>query len=161
MSRWVRGIYNTAANFNLSNALRATGLGRLGRNDKQLQTESDKSNECGESDKPCQSNQSNKHGQHSCPSHPTRTCNCPAGTCDDDNYIGNKGVNLHVEGCICSLCRDYNEYVNATSGVRTEGQGSGSRIRFSDESRNFKQSNPDATRTDVEYITGIRTGVTI
>lgn len=156
MSRWVRGIYNAAANFNLSNALRATGLGRLGRNGKQLHTESDKSGECVESDKPCKSVKPNKSRTHGCPSHPTRTCNCPTGTCDDDN-----STNLHVEGCVCSICREYNEYTSYTASVRTEGQGSGSWIRFSDESRNFKQSDTDATRTDVEYITGIRTGTAI
>ena len=156
MSRWVRGIYNAAANFNLSNALRATSLGRLGRNGKQLQDGSDKSGKHIESNKSCEPDKPNKLGQHSCPSHPTRTCDCPAGTCDDDN-----STNLHVEGCICSLCRDYNDYVNATSGVRTEGQGSGARIRFSNESRSAKQPDTDATRTDIEYTTGIPTGTTI
>jgi hypothetical protein len=156
MSRWVRGIYNSAANFVLSRSLRAASGRTLDRRDQHVQDGSDQSGEHIESDQSCKSNQSNKLGQHSCPSHPTRTCNCPAGTCDDDN-----STNLHVEGCICSLCRDYNDYVNATSGVRTEGQGTGSRIRFSDESRSAKQSDSNATRTDIEYLTGIPTGTAL
>ena len=155
MSRWVRGIYNAAANFNLSNALRATSLGRLGRNNKHLHDEFDKSGKCSESDQSSESIKSYKLGQRSCPSHPTRTCDCPAGTCDDNS------TNLHVDGCICSVCREYNEYTSYTASLRTEGQGASSWIRFSDESRSFKQPHSDAARTDVESVTGIPTGTTI
>ena len=160
MSRWVRGIYNAAANFVLSRSLRAASGSSMGRNPKQLRAESDKSNKCVESNQSCKPDQSNKLGQHGCPNHPARTCDCPAGTCDD-NYIGNKRFDLHVEGCICSVCREYHEYISHTASVRTEGQGASSWIRLSDESGSAKQSNSDATRTDIEYITGIRTGTTI
>jgi hypothetical protein len=156
MSRWIRGIYNATANFNLSNALRATSLGGLGRNVKQLHTKSDKPIEHIKSNKSCESDKPYKSGTHGCPNHSTRTCNCPTGTCDDDN-----STNLHVDGCICSICREYNEYTSYTASVRTEGQGAGTRIRFSNESRSAKQPDTDATRTNIEHITGIPTGVTI
>jgi hypothetical protein len=156
MSRWIRGIYNAAANFNLSNALRATSLGGLGRNVKQLHTESAKPSKRVESDKSCEPDKPYKPRNHGCPSHSSRTCNCPTGACDDDN-----STNLHVDGCICSICREYNEYTSYTASVRTEGQGAGSWIRFSNESRSFKQPHPDAARTNIEHITGIPTGTTI
>ena len=155
MSRWIRGIYNAAANFNLSNALRATSLGGLGRNSKQLHAESDQSGKCSESNQPSESVKPYKLGQRSCPSHPTRTCDCPAGTCDDNS------TNLHVDGCICSVCREYNEYTSYTASVRTEGQGAGSRIWVSNEPRSAKQSDTAAARTNIEHITGIPTGTTI
>jgi hypothetical protein len=132
----------------------------MGRNGKQLQDGSDKSGKHIESNKSCEPDKPNKLGQHSCPSHPTRTCDCPAGTCDD-NYIGNKRVGLHVEGCICSVCREYNEYTNYTASVRTEGQGAGSRIWVSNEPRSAKQSDTVAARTNIEHITGIPTGTAI
>jgi hypothetical protein len=159
MSRWVRGIYNAAANFNLSNALRAANLGRLGRNGKHMHDESNQSGKHVESDKPCKSNQSDQYGG-TC--HRNRDTVCSNGDhCHVDKCGHRKGPKLHVEGCACSGCRDYIEYISHTASVRTEGQGASSWIRFSDESGSAKQSNSDATRTDIEYITGIRTGTAI
>ena len=159
MSRWIRGIYNAAANFNLSNALRATSLGGLGRNSKQLHTESDKPSERLESDKPCKSNQPDQYGG-TC--HRNRDTSCSNGDhCYVDKCGHRKGPKLHVEGCACNGCRDYNEYISHTASVRTEGQGSSSWIRFSDESRSATQPDTDASRTNIEYITGISTGTTI
>ena len=159
MSRWIRGIYNAAANFNLSNALRATSLGGLGRNVKQLHTESDKPSERVESDKPCKSNQSDQYGG-TC--HRNRDTSCSN---RDHCYVNKcnhgKSLNLHVDGCLCSVCREFHEYTSYTASVRTEGQGAGSWIRFSNESRSFKQPHPDATRADVESVTGIPTGIAI
>ena len=159
MSRWIRGIYNAAANFNLSNALRAASLGGLGRNVKQLHTESNKPSECVKSDQSSKSNQSDQYGG-TC--HRNRDTVCSNGDhCHVDKCGHRKGPRLHVEGCICSVCREYHEYISHTASVRTEGQGASSWIRLSDESGSAKQSNSDATRTDIEYITGIRTGTTI
>lgn len=59
MSKWVRGIYNSAANFNLSNALRATSMGNMDRNEQLMRKEHEQSNKCkqsSQSDKPSQSN---------------------------------------------------------------------------------------------------------
>ena len=154
MSRWIRGIYNATANFNLCNALRATSLGRLGRNVKQLHTKSDKPSEHIKSDKsgkPVKSN--NECGSD------TDCLGCAPFSCAKLDPNSNHYAGIHVEGCICSICRDFNEYNSAS--VRTEGQGVGSRIRFSDEFRSVKQPNTDATRTNIEHITGIPTGVTV
>lgn len=162
MSRWIRGIYNAAANFVLSRSLRAASGSSMGRNAKQLHTESDKPSECSKSDKSCKSVKSDNE----CGSD-TDCLGCAPFSCarhdpNSNHYIGDiKDRNLHVEGCICSVCRDYNEYTSLTASVRTEGQGAGSWIRFSDESRSFKQPHPDATRTNVEYTTGIPTGTTV
>jgi hypothetical protein len=156
MSRWVRGIYNAAANFVMSGSLRAARGRTMDRNTKHVHDESNQSGKRSKSDKSCESAQSNKPRTHGCPSHPTRTCNCPAGTCDDDN-----STNLHVDGCVCSICREYNEYTSYTASVRTEGQGAGSWIRLSDESRSAKQPDTNAARTNIEHITGIPTGTAI
>ena len=155
MSKWVRGIYNSAANFVMSGSLRAASGSSMGRNPKQLREES------GKCDKPAKSCKSNNE----CGSD-TDCLGCAPFSCarfdpNSNYYIGDvKNGNLHVDGCVCSICRDYNDFVAHTSGIRTEGQGAGARIRVSNEPRNFKQSNPDATNT-VEQSTGIPTGVTI
>jgi hypothetical protein len=154
MSGWLRRIYSRVTKFNLSDALRAAGLGGMDRGTKHMRDEPNKSGKCSESNKSSESDQPYKLGQRSCPSHPTRTCDCPAGTCDDNS------TNLHVEGCICSICRDYNDY-NTAANKRTKRQDTSTGIRFSNESRSFKQPHPDATRTDVESVTGIPTGIAI
>jgi hypothetical protein len=159
MSRWIRGIYNAAANFNLSNALRAASLGGLGRNGKQLHTESDKSSEYVE---PNQSSKSNQSDQYGGTCHRNRDTVCSNGDhCHVDKCGHRKGPKLHVEGCACSGCRDYNEYISHTASVRTEGQGSSSWIRLSDESGSAKQPDTVAARTNIEHITGIPTGTAI
>lgn len=163
MSKWVRGIYNTAANFVMSGSLRAASGRTMDRDAKQLSKESLKPNKCGkscQSDKSCQSNDG-----HACTCHPARTCNCSAGDCaDNDTACASDGKlpNNHGDSCTCSLCRDYRDYINATgsAAIRTEGQGAGSRIRFSHEPRDNKQSTSIST-DPVEHITGIQSGVTV
>jgi len=162
MSRWVRGIYNAAANFVMSGSLRAASGRTMDRDAKHLREESTKSNE---HDKSSQSGKSNQSGQHACTCHPARTCNCTSGdradndtTCRSDSKLPNN----HGDSCTCSLCRDYADYISATGSgtIRTEGQGAGSRIRFSHESRHSQHSN-NSTTANVEHITGIPTGVTV
>jgi hypothetical protein len=152
MSKWVRGIYNTAANFVMSGSLRAASGSSMGRNPKQLREEHVKSDKCNES---CESTES-------CDGNLTTYNKC--GTCNPANWNAAndrpKPHNLHVDGCLCSICRDYDEYTSNTAGIRTEGQGAGARIRVSNEPRTFKQSDQTTTNT-VEQSTGIPTGVTI
>lgn len=165
MSRWVRGIYNAAANFVLSGSLRAASGRTMDRDTKHVREESTKSNE---HDKSSQSGKSNQSGQHACTCHPTRTCNCAAGDCaDNDGSVttyrtDGKLPNNHGDSCTCSLCRDYRDYISATGSgtIRTEGQGAGARIRLSYESGHTQQADGN-TATTIEHITGIPTGVTL
>ena len=190
MSNWLRGIYNSAANFNLSNALRAANGRSMDRNASKLREVSDEPNECGKSSQPCKSSESSDG--RTCPCHCARTCNCVSGECADDDYadtaaatsasatttsassgtetrseVGNEigkqtGIKARNESgstCNCEGCREYIEYTN-TAAIRSEGQGAGSRIRFSAELRNFKQPNPVSTDS-IEYITGLHTGVIV
>jgi len=179
MSNWVRGIYNAAANFNLSNALRAASGRTMDRNSSELRKISDEPNKRGKSSKPSKPDQSND--EHSCPCHCARTCNCIGGECADNDYadtrassrsenrnenrnkIGKQtGIEAGNKGgssCNCEGCREYIEYASAAA-IRSEGQGAGSRIRFSAKPRNFKQPNPVST-DPIEYITGIHTGVIV
>jgi hypothetical protein len=187
MSSWVRGIYNAAANFNLSNALRAASGRTMDRNASKLRNVGDEPNKCGKSSKSRKSSQSNDG--HTCPCHCARTCNCISGECADNdgidtcsntigtsiassgnknrNEVGNEigkqaGIKARNESgstCNCEGCREYIEYASAAA-IRSEGQGAGSRIRFSAEPRNFKQPNPVSTDS-IEYITGIHTGVIV
>lgn len=167
MSRWIRGIYNAAANFNLSNALRATSVGRVGRDKQHLRKEHEQSNKCGEScqsDKPCKSDDATSTGSGTCP--------CTSDRIVDTIIIGNDVVitnssdicDEQCHKCHPTFCdhieRDYSEYTSYTATIRTEGQGAGSRIRVSAEPRYNKQSN-SITTDPVEHITGIQSGVTI
>jgi len=177
MSKWVRGIYNAAANFNLSNALRATSMGRMGRNAKQLHTSSDQRDQHVESGQSCESDQS---GEYAGTCHRNRDTKCGAGdhcyanackyaTSPDTVIIGNDVIitdssdicDTECNKCHPTFCdhieRDYADY---TARIRTEGQGAGSWIRLSDESERIKRTN-NTTRTDVEHVTGIPTGVTV
>ena len=170
MSRWIRGIYNSAANFNLSNALRSASGRILGRDTEHVRKECSQSNEHEQSD---QSSKSYKSSQHACSCHGARICNCDNGECADNDgsecvanssskngdqrntcYPDNNGNNLTASDYIE---RDYADY---TASIRTEGQGAGSWIRLSDESGHIKRTD-NTTRTNVEHVTGIPTGVTI
>jgi hypothetical protein len=126
----------------------------MDRNDKQMHDEFNKPRERIKSDKPCKPVKSDNE----CGSD-TDCLGCAPFSCARLDPNSNYYAGLHVEGCICSICRDFNEYNDAS--VRTEGQGSSTRIRFSNESRSAKQPNTDAARTNIEHITGIPTGVTV
>lgn len=162
MSRWVRGIYNAAANFVMSGSLRAANGRTLDRRSKHLSKECDESNqhvESGESSKPigCTSTSSTRTtadaGRTS-----TNGSRASTSATAQDGKLPSK----HGDTCTCSLCRDYRDYIlsSGSNSIRTEGQGAGSRIRVSNESRHFKRSS-DSSTTDVEHITGIQPGVTI
>lgn len=186
MSKWIRGIYNAAANFNMRNALQSASGRTLGGNNKQL---------------PEESNESNQHVKSSEPVEPssitadtctTATCTCARTSsrngyripckCDaTTNKCATSGSattattatsehtssastkdgelpNPHGTSCTCSLCRDYNEYVNYTVSATREDISTW--VRVSNESRDFKQADADSAER-VERCTGIPTGVTV
>lgn len=159
MSRWVRGIYNAAANFVMSGSLRAASGSSMDRNAKHLREVAIESNERG---KPCQSDKSNH--EHACACHSARTCNCAAGDCaDNDAACASDGKlpNNHGDSCTCPGCRSYYDYISAgASAISTEGQGAGARVRVSYESRAHQQP-IEVSAARVEYITGIQSGVNV
>lgn len=158
MSRWVRGIYNTAANFVMSGSLRAASGRTLDRESKHVREISDKRDQHVESS---QSGESNKLGNS--------TGTTTTGTSATSVIIGNDVIitdsrdicDTECNKCHPTFCdhieRDYADY---TASIRTEGQGAGSWIRLSDESGSFKRTNSDAADS-IERCTGIPTGVTI
>lgn len=159
MSRWIRGIYNAAANFNMSRSLRAAAGRILDRDTEHVRKECDKSNKC---EQPCESSESNCAATSRSAIATTSARTSASGSSASSNNKSSRGDSCHPSGkhsddCTCILCVDYRDY---TASIRTEGQGAGSWIRLSDESGTFKQSNPDAAGS-VERVTGVPTGVTI
>ncbi len=162
MSRWVRGIYNSAANFVLSGSLRAASGRTLGGKREHVRESSNQRNQHVES------GQSDKSNQFS----DTTDGTSGAATSRNSVIIGNDVIttdsrdlcDTQCNKCHPTLCdhveRDYREYTSYTASIRTEGQGAGSWIRVSNEPRDFKRTN-NTTRTDVEHVTGIPTGVAI
>jgi hypothetical protein len=151
MSRWIRGIYNAAANFNMSRSLRAAAGRTLDRNNKQLHTSSDQRDQHVEPTKSCESDQSGKYGGV-CHRNRDTTCgtgnHCYANACNHD-------VNSTTDN---SIEREYNDYLDAAGSAKGKDTGSGIRAgyEFGD-----SQRSSNATRTNVEYTTGIPTGTTI
>lgn len=177
MSKWIRGIYNAAANFNMSGSLRAAAGRTLGRNRELMRESSDQRNQYVEPSKSSESNQSDEYAG-TCHRNRDTKCSsgdhCYANACGhtpspDTVIIGNDVIitnssdicNTQCNKCHPTFCdhieRDYADY---TASIRTEGQGAGSWIRVSNEPRDFKRTD-NTTRTDVEHVTGIPTGVTI
>jgi hypothetical protein len=162
MSRWVRGIYNSAANFVLSRSLRAASGRTMGRNSKHLPEEPNKSDQ---HDKSCESSKSNSTTSTSCSraacscarasyrSGSRATCSCSS---SDERKCAINSANPNDE-CSCSACRSYADYLATTD---AKGQGIGSRVRDSVEPRNFKQADADS-RDSIERCTGIPAGVTV
>jgi hypothetical protein len=158
MSRWVRGIYNTAANFVMSGSLRAASGRTLDRESKHVRESSDKRDQHVESS---QSGESSKLGNS--------TGTTTNGTSATSVIVGNDVIitdsrdicDTECNKCHPTFCdhieRDYTSY---TASIRTEGQGASSWIRVSNEPRSFERTNNTA-RTDVEHVTGIPTGVAI
>ena len=158
MSGWLRRIYSRVAKFNLSNALRAAGLGGMDRGTKHLHNEPNKPGKCCESNKSSESDQPNKR-TGIC--HRNRESLCSNQHHCAYNECGHRKTNdQHVEGCICSICREYNEY-NTAANKRTKRQNTSTRVWAGDESRGFKQPHSNAATTDIEYITGIPAGTTV
>ena len=174
MSRWVRGIYNSAANFNMSRSLRAASGRTMDRNTElmhQVDDQPDQRDESNKSDQSYKPNDGSSTGRGcACGS----TCSstgrgCTCGDSKDRNgsiiskHFGEASElpNNHGSSCSCPLCREYLEYVEYTATISSEGQGHSSGVWISNESRNFKQPSPAPTRDDVEYVTGLQPGVTI
>jgi hypothetical protein len=156
MPRWIRRVYITIADFVLPRSLRAASGSSVGRNAKQLHNESVKSGECCKSNK---SSESVKSNQRTGICHRNRDSVCSNRHHCAYNECGHKPINdQHVEGCICSICRDFNDY-NATSSS-TKRQNASSGLRNSIEFR-YSQRSSNATETDIEYITAIPAGTTI
>jgi hypothetical protein len=139
MSRWIRGIYNSAANFVLSGSLWSASGRTLGRRSEHLPKERNESNQHVESDKPSRSVGST-----------SATCSCAGTTADACGNISKRGITFSVE-------RDYHEYL---ASLDTQGEDVSTRVRASNESRHIKQTSNGAT-TNVEHITGIQPGVTV
>ena len=166
MSRWVRGIYNSAANFVLSRSLRAASGRTMGRNSKHLPEEPNKSDQ---HDKSCESSKSNSATSTSCS---RATCSCARAsyrsgsraTCSSSDERNCAIADFNVldpnAECSCNVCRDYAEYANYTSTVSAKGQRTGTRVWDSIEPRNFKQADADS-RDSIERRIGIPAGVTV
>ena len=153
MSRWIRGIYNAAASFNLCNALRAPRMGRMGRDTKHMHIIANERDQHVESVKPCEPAQSCQHGS-TC--HRNRNTACGAGNhCYANNCRHSKDRSSTTDNI---LEREYNKYITATR--NTKGQNTSSGLRNSIEFR-YSQRSSNATETDIEYITGIPAGTTI
>lgn len=158
MSKWVRGIYNAAANFNMSGSLRAAAGRCLGRNSKQLREVDE------QSDKRDESSFANQSHQSSTTSASSGTCTSACRKRSSDNYQyrttdknGNECiVNIHSTKCECGNI----EYTINSTAVCSEGKGTGAWVRPGNESGFAKQTN-NSTTDPVEYSTGIPTGVTV
>jgi len=155
MSRWVRGIYNAAANFVMSGSLRAASSSTMDRNRKLVRQELNKPYECDESDKSCESHKSDNE----CGSD-TDCLGCAPFSCarydpNSNHYIGEHTEydNRDKDGIeardkdrnkIRNEARDKHTFVDPEFGVkssgagtiRSEGQGASSGVRFSNEPRN-------------------------
>jgi len=182
MSKWIRGIYNAAANFNMSGSLRAASGRTMGGNRKLVREEREQSNESNitsKSDVATTSTSSSARATSSSSGTPSSdsgstTSGSSGSTATETRsaIIGNDVI-ITASSDICdekcnkchpTLCdhieRDYAEYTSYTATIRTEGQGAGSRIRVSAEPRYNKQSH-SITTDPVEHVTGIQSGVTI
>lgn len=170
MHRGVHRVYNANTNIFVPRPIQSTYFWSMGRDKQHLHEESNESDQCVKSDIASESIESGQ--QHSCTSHAARTCNCPAGTCADNddrecahckcfNCTCDKDGNLpnkHGDSCTCPSCRDYNDYAEYISTSQRERVSS--RIRPGDEFRNAELSDHNAT-DPIEHITGIQSGVTV
>jgi hypothetical protein len=159
MSRWVRGIYNSAANFVMSGSLRAASGRTLGGKREHVRESSDQRNQHVESS---QSGESSKLGNTTDGASSTTTGRSSVIVGNDVIITDSRDIcNTECNKCHPTFCdhieRDYADY---TASIRTEGQGAGARIRVSNEPRYFERTN-NTTRTNVEHVTGIPTGVAI
>lgn len=150
MSKWVRGIYNAAANFNMSGSLRAAAGRFLDRDDKHVHEESNKSDQHVESSQSCQSNKSDKSASFDCTC--DRKCSCSRANQDRSVIIGNDVIITDP------IDRDYSEYVEYTASACREDVSTW--VRVSNEYDHIKPSNTNTT-DPVERCTGVPTGVTV
>lgn len=169
MSKWIRGIYNAAANFNMRNALQSARGRTLGGNNEHMHKVSNQSDQRVE---PCEPIKSSSCATSDTTCSRTPTCNEYGIPCRHRGATSTSSEhtsasisakdgelpNPHGASCSCPNCRDYNEYVNYTASTSREDVSTW--VRVSNEPRNFKQTNADATDR-VEECTGIPTGVTV
>ena len=174
MSKWVRGIYNSAANFNMSRSLRSASSWFMDRKREQLRQESDKSDQ---SDKSSVANQSCESVE--CGS-PTDCLGCAPFSCarlDPNSNYYREPANNDIRCSVTSvqyISRDEHgndspitltitareQDGNIDYSYSAERERAGTWVRISNEPRSTKQAN--STTTDpVEYRTGIPTGVTL
>ena len=173
MSKWVRGIYNTAANFNMSRSLRSASTWFMDRKREQLRQESEQSDKSDKSSVANQSCESVECGT------PTDCLGCAPFSCArlDPNsnhyrepasdirhsvtrvqYISRDENGNDVPITLAITAREQDGGISYT--FSTEREGSGAWVRTGNESGAAKQTN--TTTTDpVEHRTGIPTGVTI
>jgi hypothetical protein len=171
MSKWFRGIYNAAANFNMSRSLRAAAGRILDRDTEHVREECNKSDQHVESSQSVESSSVTSRtctpATCSCARTSTRNgyripcaCSISASRSSSSNSSSAKDGDLpnpHGTSCSCPSCRDYAEY---TATFSSKGEGVSTWVRISNEPRSFKQTNADATDR-IEQCTGIPAGVTV
>lgn len=173
MSKWIRGIYNAAANFNMSGSLRAASGRTMDRDRKLMREECEQSNESNITSKSDVATTSTSSSARASSSSSGTTAGSSGSTTEDRSVIIGNDVIITASNDICdeqcnkchpTLCdhveRDYHEYTSYSATIRTEGQGANSWIRVSAEPRYNKQSNSVSTDS-IEHITGIQSGVTV
>ena len=165
MSKWVRGIYNAAANFNMSKSIRAAAGRILDRDNKHVREECNKSDQHVESSQSFESSSATAACAGTA-SPSTRASSSSSGTSASSGRstaatsINTKDGDLpnpHGTSCSCPSCRDYAEY---TATFSSKGEGVSPWIRISNEPRSIKQTNTDAADR-IEQCTGIPAGVTV
>jgi hypothetical protein len=166
MSKWIRGIYNAAANFNMRNALQSARGRTLGGNNEHMRKVSNQSDQRVESSESIESSgvTSSTCTPATCTCARTSArngyripCKCTAtpsvsATQDRSVIVGNDVIITDA------IERDYNEYINYTISASREDISTW--VRVSNEPRDFKPSN-DSSENTVERCTGIPTGVTV
>lgn len=166
MSKWIRGIYNAAANFNMRNALQSANGRTMGRNRQHVREELNKSDEC------IESSQSSQPRSGTFTATPTATASSGTPTSSSSgtgiinksdiviihSFIGKSAIR-ECNDVNDAIEREYNDYLEHTSST-AERQRVSTRVRACNESGYFKQTNADATDR-IEQCTGIPTGVTI
>jgi hypothetical protein len=162
MSKWIRGIYNAAANFNMSGSLRAAAARTMDRGSRHVRESSNERDQHVESS---QSSESGKLGNSTNGASSAATGRSSVIVGNDVIITDSRDIcDTECHKCHPTFCdhieRDYLDYISNSSGIRTEGQGASSWIRVSNEPRHFERTD-NTTRADVEHVTGIPTGVTI
>ena len=174
MSKWVRGIYNAAANFNMRNALQSAAGRVLDRGVEHVRQECDKP------DQHIESSQSSKSpiNYSDCTS-ATSTSTSTARANTSSGRASSSGSSTSASGSTSSTSiqyigkdKDGNDIpVNLTITAREQDgavtytysasrEDASTRVRISNESRNIKQANANSADS-IERCTGIPTGVTV
>lgn len=160
MSSGVCGNDNRTTSYDLSYALQSACSITLDGNIKRMRKESNQSNECNKS------GQSSESDKCTCDPGTNATCTCTGATPVDRSTVGHTSFPCahcndydprDISSASDYIERDYADYISATGASRKD---TCSRVRSSDELRNFKQADADSTGS-VERRTGIPAGVTV